>query len=200
MKRTPEEVGRLFFDAWKANENSVLFTVRENMDGSIERLGCSVIFAVSKAFYRKYRAGEAEDTDATAADMPGEGLNILIEAINENMEIDTRREKAKRSMQQIETALFQTAAACVPLNSMSANPSLITMGGDDESVVRLKSYRYREVGTRTRLTGKPVMEFAPPTDRKLSMTSPFDFAHYMSLKNTLLIYQLVRNRAPLIDE
>lgn len=200
MKRTPAEYARLLLDGWKANENAVLFTLQRQPDGASLRAGVSVVIPVSKGYYRRFRDGATDEMEATPADMPANSLFLLMDAVAENHEMDIRQEKGRRSMDQAGTVLYQFASLCPSLNSWSANPTTLCFGGDGESVQRLKSYHYKEVGTLTKLTGRPVMEFAPPSRKRLGASSPIDLAHYLAMKSTLLIYQYINGKQVLPDD
>ena len=199
MKRTPAEYARLLLDGWKANEHAVLFAMQRQKDGTMMRAGVSVVIPISKPFFKRFRMGEAEDIDALPADMCGNSLLLLFNAVSDNPELDHRQGKARRSMDQAGIVLFQFASLCLPLNSWSANPTIITQGGGAESIRRLNSYHFKEVGRHTRLTGKPVMEFAPASNSKPHAT-PLDFAHFLAMKSTLLIYQYVSSKQPSLED
>ena len=189
MKRTLDEYARMLLILWQANENTVLFTTLHHKDGSCDRVGVSVVAPLTEAFYRRFRGGEAEAFDVTADDVPGSSLFQLIDAVSDNPEFDVRRDKANRSMDQARTVLFQFASLARPLYRGTRNPRIITQAGDGESYKRLQSYHYQEVGSLTRLTGKRVMEFAPPNLRRQGSHYPLALAQYLAMKSMLLIYQ-----------
>jgi hypothetical protein len=200
MKRTPAEYARLLLDAWKANEHAVLFTIQRHKDGTSSRIGVTVTFPLTKACFHRFRNGEAVDIALTTKDMQAKSLYLYLAAVVENPEIDMRKEKGRRSMDQISTILYQLAALCPSLTSWTANPTLLSHFSEPESIARLKSYQFKPVGARTPLTNLEVVEFSPPANDEQNPATPLNFAHYLALKSILLIYQYIASKQLLVSE
>lgn len=188
MRRSRDDYAQFLLMLWKVNENAVLFaTQREGR--SLLRVGLTAMAPVTEAFYQRFRKGEAEDSDMTRDDMAPNSKFILHDAGAENRDLDVRRAKASRSMTLARTVLYQLASLWPPLHKGNVNPRLISLGGTPEIEKRLKTYSYRETGAKTRLTGKTILEIAPPTVRTSRSEYPRDLGHYLAMKAIGLLYQ-----------
>lgn len=164
MGRTHDEYIRWLLTLWQANRHTVLFAT-QRIESSTQRVGTTVIAPVTEAFYQRFRQGNAEDSDCGPGDLSRQSKYLFIEAVAENMELKRNQAKAHRSMAMANTHLYQFAALCPPLNSTGdTDPTMFTFAGTPEGMTRLQTYNYVDVGTKTPLTGKAVMEFGRPTE------------------------------------
>ena len=188
MQRTLDDYAQLLLKLWKANEHAVLFATQRD-DHSIGRVGVAAMAPVTEDFYQRFRKGGAEDSDLGPGDLRRISRFILFDAASENRGADMRRAKSGRSMALARTTLYQLAALTPPLDKGNTKPRVITFAGTPESEKRLRAFHYRETGAKTRLTGKAVMEFAPPSLRTSGLEYPRDLAHYLAMKAIGLMYQ-----------
>src|SRR5205807_1676602 len=77
-----------------------------------------------------------------------------------------------------------------PLHLRRHDINILTFAGTPETEKVIQSYGLKAVGTRTRLTGKPIYELTCPPMAAHHPGSPVAFLHYHSLKLLLIIYQL----------
>jgi hypothetical protein len=197
MNRTLDEYSQSLLTFWKANANTVLFAIQK--EGPLSRVGVSVVVPLTKEFYRRFRGGRAEDADITRDDIPTKSTFILIDAAVDHHDVDTRLAKSKRSMSQVRTVMYQLASLSPPLHTKDANPHVISFVGTPESRLRFKAYNFTEVGAKTRLSGKDVVEFAPPDKKVLGLRYTLAYANYLFMKATLLIYQASVGAQDVVD-
>ena len=62
-------------------------------------------------------------------------------------------------------------------------------GGGPESLKRLRSFRFRDVGARTPRTDRPIYEYAPPSIKTSGAGYLIDMAHYQALRGAVVVYQ-----------
>jgi hypothetical protein len=174
----------------RANEKTVLFTLGDEQAGTRPRIGVSVVVPLKREFYESFRRGEALDSDIGPEHLAAASEYLLVDAIAENHDLsDVRRAKARRSMSQAGTVLFQLASLCPPLERFNVNPRIISFAGTRENEERLRAYSFVEIGTQTRLTGRTILELAPPSAAALRSRYPLALAQYIAMKAALLLYQ-----------
>ena len=123
------------------------------------RIGVSVVAPLTKSCYAKFRGGQYEDMDISNKDILVRSNYLLIDAVVEDEAEDWRREKSKRTLSQSMTTLFQLASLCLPLKQSAVDPFVLSFCGTAESARRLRAYDYVEVGAKTPVTHKDIMEF-----------------------------------------
>jgi len=187
MRRSLDDYARSLLTLWKANENTVLFAIKQERNTSI-RVGVSVLIPLSKAFYRRFCDGQAEDTDIVPGDLQVPSGHLMIGAAADNRDLDHRRSKADHSVPQFLTLLFQIASLC-PLLEEGVYVDLIGFAGTDESRSRLEAYHFKDLGTKTPVTGKAVLELRQLRQSAHFLKDPKSLAQDLAVRATLQVYQ-----------
>jgi hypothetical protein len=188
MHRTRDEYAQLLLRFWKANEHAVLFATQREGD-SLVRIGLTAMAPLTEGFYQRFRRGEAEDLDIGPDDLARSSKFILHDAGVDNLEINMRSAKGRRSMALARATIYQLAALWPPLHKGNVNPRVISFAGTPESEKRLRKFSYKETGAKTRLTRRTVLEIAPPRLRSSGSEYPGDLGHYLAMKAIGLLYQ-----------
>lgn len=188
MKRSLEEYARTLLTFWQANEHSVLFATLRRGD-TVERTGVMVVVPITEDFKRRFYAGEADEATITAADLAPRSNYVLGCAVAENRAIDQRRDKMRRNWTHSRTNIYQLASLFLPVHHDAWQPHIVTFLGSSENARRLRSYNFLPVGVKTNLTGRDVVEFAPPPKEKLGMAYPIALAEYLAMRSLIQIYQ-----------
>jgi hypothetical protein len=192
MQRSRDDYARFLLTLWKASEHAVLFATQRD-GSSVLRIGVTAMAPLTEEFYLRFRRGEAEDSDITRGDLASRSKFILHDASAENRDLDVRRARASRSMTLARTVMYQLACLLPPLHKGNTNPRFISFAGTPEIEKRLRAFSYRDTGAKTRLTGKTVMEIAPPSVRTSKLEYPRDLGQYLAMKATGLLYQAAIN-------
>jgi hypothetical protein len=190
MRRSHDELARQLAMFRRADEKAVLFATWRD-GGVLHRVGVSVVVPVTKEFYARFRGGAVEDIDLARRDIavPSKFLFCHAYADYRTPGLDARRDPGGRGLAQTHTVLWQLASLCPSMHK--ASPRLIAVAGTPENEKGMRAYRFVPTGAITPLTGKAVMEIAPP---RLSDHGAAYFgaaAHFATMKALLGLYQSI---------
>ena len=197
MHRTVDGFAELLNRFRVADERTVLFAVwgKRNVR---HRVGVSVIIPTTEEFFKRLRAGKAEDLDITTSDIQAPSKFLLIEALAEfrdpNSELDYRRDKASRAMAQSKSLNWQMASLCA--SALKFNPRLIAPAGNEENEKILRSFGFADVGSKMPVTGKSVWELVPPPFPYL----PVHLAQYVGMKSLMILFQAAISSHEFLEE
>jgi hypothetical protein len=175
---------QLMLISWQSDEQTVLFAT-DKTKSSLTRIGVSTLVPLTKSFYLRYRAGQADITDLATTDIESPSKYLLVISAAENRSLDHRTAKASRSMSQVLTIIYQVASLCPPLHRGEYDLEILSFAGSPENRQRLEAYRFKDVGTVTPRAGWSVMELVPPDWKK----DPAGVAQYAAMKATIQVYQ-----------
>ncbi|AGA31689.1 hypothetical protein [Singulisphaera acidiphila] len=199
MKRTLEEYAQALLLFWQTNEHAVLFATQKR-GGTVERIGVSVCVAVTEDFYRRFRAGEAMESQIEPGDLVPQSQFVLIQAYAENVAIDLKQNKVARSLAQSRNALYQLASLFLPVQYDAWQPHMVTFAGSTENGKRQHAYGFSPTGAKLAETGKIIVEFAPPTPDKQGVGYVKALAEYLPMKSLIQIFQAyIESQRPLLE-
>jgi hypothetical protein len=188
LKRTPDEFAQTLLTYWKANEHAVLFAVMRR-GGKALRVGACVNAPVTETFYQRFRVGEAEEAHISAADVVPRSPFVFAHAVAESRDFDPRKDKAKRSLIITRTILYQLASVFELVDQQEPPPRIVSLAGSKENIKRLRGYNFVATGAKTGLTGKDIVEFAPPLLTTTGTGYALALAEYLAMKSLIQVFQ-----------
>lgn len=173
---------------YEKNRNSIIFATQGAGSSSV-RTGVAISAPITEDFYRKFRGGDAEDSDMVAGDILPTSGHVLLDAAAIGPGLDRRRAKIGLSISLAQAVVVQLAYLLPRLQDGMTDPCVIAASGTDANRKWLRVFKYYNTGSRTRLSGNAVMEYAPP-DAGMTGLERFQYlAQYRSMKLTILTCQ-----------
>lgn len=188
MKRPLDDYAQELLTYWQANEHAVMFATLRQGD-SVERIGACVCIPVTEGFYRRLRVGEADEARIAPDDLMPQSQYVLAQAFAENVAIDLKRNKVARSLAQVRGAMYQLSTLFLPVQHEAWQPHIVALAGTAENGKRMHAYGFSPTGAITPLSGRPVVEFAPPDKETHGLAYCKALAEYLPMRSLIQVFQ-----------